>query len=305
MTLPFGRYFWKLFLVNAALMALVLAGCVWVILRQFDRFHEEELSRHLFAQAAALKVAVNDRFDRAHGGELNALAGKVGSTEIEGIRVTFILADGTVVGDSQAAATKMESHADRPEIRAALENGSGESIRWSRTVAENMKYVAVRMGSASDPRGVVRVSRAVRSIAAQARPAQRLIVTIALISVLAAILLALTLALLWSRRIRRITETALSISRGDLSARVEVFGHDEVALLGRSLNEMRERLSTQLETIDRQRRMLDSLVSQLREGVVVTDGEGRIVLINSEAMALLQLSPSEPEGSFLGQPVEQ
>jgi two-component system phosphate regulon sensor histidine kinase PhoR len=168
-----------------------------------------------------------------------------------------------------------------------------------------MKYVAVRVGSADDPRGVVRVSMALQSIAAQTQPAQRLIVTIALVSVLAAILLALGLALLWSRRIRRITETARVVSRGDLSAPIEVVGHDEVAILGRSLNEMRERLSRQLQTIDRQRRTLDSLVSQLREGVVVADGEGRIVLINSEAVELLQLSPAEPHRSYCGQTVEQ
>lgn len=305
MAVRLGRYFWKLFLVNAALMALVLAGCVWVIMSQFDRFHEEELSRHLRGQAVALEVAVRDRFDRAHAEELNALANQVGSTEVDGIRVTFVLADGTVLGDSEADPAEMESHSDRPEIRTAIRTGAGESVRWSHTVAKSMKYVAVRVGTAEDPRGVVRVSMALRSIAARAQPAQRLLVTIALTAAGAAVLLAMALALLWSRRIRRITEAARTISRGDLSARIEVFGHDEVALLGRSLNRMRARLSAQLETIDRQRRTLDSLVSQLREGVVVTNAEGRIVLINSEARRLLQLSPGAPDGSLLGRTVEQ
>ncbi len=300
-----GRYFWKLFLVNAVVMVLVLAGCVWVIVSQLDGLRQEELSRHLLAQASALEVAVRDRFDSMHAAELNALAEQVGSTELEGVRVTFVLAHGTVLGDSEANASEMDSHADRPEIQQALASGSGESVRWSHTVAKNMKYVAVRVGSPGDPRGVVRVSMAVRSIAAQAQPAQRLVVAVALASVLAAVLLAWALALLWSRRIRRITEAARSISRGDLSARIEVFGHDEVAHLGRSLNEMRERLSAQLETIDRQHRTLDSLVSQLREGVVVADAEGRIVLINSEAIELLQLSPGEAGNSFVGQTVEQ
>ena len=305
MVLRLGRYFWKLFLVNAALMALVIAGCIWVIVSQLDALRQEELSRHLLAQASALEVAVRDRFDPAHSAELNALAQQVGSTELEGVRVTFVLVGGTVLGDSEANASEMESHADRPEVQQALASGSGESVRWSHTVAKNMKYVAVRVGAADAPRGVVRVSMAIQSIAARAHPTQRLVVMISLVSVLAAILLALALALLWSRRIQRVTQAARSISGGDLSARVDTIGNDEVALLGRSLNEMRERLSVQLETIDRQHRTLDSLVSQLREGVVVADAEGRIVLINSEAMGLLQLSPAETGGSFLGQTVEQ
>jgi len=300
-----GRYFWKLFLVNAALMAVVLAGCVWVIMWQFDRFHEIELSRYLFAQATTLEIAVQDRFDHEHVNELNALAEKIGTRELDDIRVTFVFADGTVAGDSVADRAKMDWHGDRPEIISALKTGFGESIRWSHTVTKNMKYIAVRVGSADNPVGVVRISKAVSHIAAQTRPAQQLVVTLVFTSVFAAILLALALALLWSRRIRRITESAQSISRGDLSARIEVFGHDEVALLGRSLNEMRERLSAQLETIDRHRRTLDSLVSQLQEGVVVADADGRIVLINSEAIKLLQLSTREASDSFIGQTVEQ
>lgn len=300
-----GRYFWKLFLANAVVMALVLAGCVWVIVSQLDRLRQEELTDHLLAQASALNVAVRDRFAPAHAGALNALAQQVGSKGLDGVRVTFVLADGTVLGDSEANAAQMESHADRPEIRQALAGGFGQSVRWSHTVAKNMKYVAVRVGAADHPLGVVRVSMAVRSIAARAHPTQRLAAAIALVSVLAAILLALALALLWSRRIQRITEAARSISGGDLSARVEVVGHDELAVLGRSLNDMRERLAGQLDTIDRHRRTLDSLVSQLREGVVVADAEGRIVLINSEAITLLRVSPGDTNGSFLGQTIEQ
>ncbi len=305
MPLRLGRYFWKLFLANAVVMGIVLAGCVWIIVSELDQFRQEELSNHLSAQASALEVAVRDRFDPAHAEELNALAQQVGSTELEGVRVTFVLVDGAVLGDSEASVSKMESHADRPEIQQALATGFGESVRWSHTVAKDMKYVAVRVGTASKPRGVVRVSMAVQSIAARAQPARRLAIAIALVSVLAAILLALAIALLWSRRIQSITEAARSISGGDLSARVAVSGHDEIAVLGRSLNEMRERLSGQLGTIDRQRRTLDSLVSQLREGVVVVDADGRVVLINSEAVELLQISSDEVGSSFVGQTFEQ
>ncbi len=305
MALRLGRYFWKLFLANALVMAVVLAVSVWVIVSQLDQFRQEELSRHLFAQASALEVAVRDRFDLARAADLNALAKQVGSTEHEGVRVTFVLADGTVLGDSEANAAEMESHADRPEIQQALAAGSGESVRWSHTVAKYMDYVAVRVGSGDNTLGVVRLSMAVESIAALSKRARRLAVTMAGVSVLAAALLACALALLWSRPIRLLTEAARSISGGDLSARVEVVGTDEVAALGRSLNEMREKLSTHVDTIDRQRRTLDSLVSQLREGVVVADAAGRIVLVNAEAIGMLQPTQASSEESYVGKSVEQ
>ncbi|MGN0577588.1 MAG: PAS domain-containing sensor histidine kinase, partial [Ruminiclostridium sp.] len=42
-------------------------------------------------------------------------------------RVTWIAADGAVIYDSGADSGEMENHIDREEIKAALENGAGES----------------------------------------------------------------------------------------------------------------------------------------------------------------------------------
>src|SRR5215217_3432610 len=62
-------------------------------------------------------------------------------------RVTFITADGTVVGDSTQSDTQLQTldnHATRPEVIAARETGFGESQRYSTTVSTDMLYVAVR-----------------------------------------------------------------------------------------------------------------------------------------------------------------
>jgi two-component system phosphate regulon sensor histidine kinase PhoR len=101
------------------------------------------------------------------------------------------------------------------------------------------------------------------------------------------VLLSLVLSYLWSAPVRRITKTARSISQGDLSARVEVHGNNELSEMGRWLNRVCDSLSEQLQTLDAQRRQHESLIGTLTEGVLVTDGEGRIVLINPVARRLL------------------
>lgn len=63
----------------------------------------------------------------------------------EDIRVTLVHADGTVYYDNFADPNAMDSHADRPEIRQALENGSGSDIRNSSTVDQSAFYYAVRL----------------------------------------------------------------------------------------------------------------------------------------------------------------
>lgn len=63
----------------------------------------------------------------------------------EDIRVTLVHADGTVYYDNFADPNAMDNHADRPEIRQALENGSGSDIRNSSTVDQSAFYYAVQL----------------------------------------------------------------------------------------------------------------------------------------------------------------
>lgn len=63
----------------------------------------------------------------------------------ENIRVTLVHADGTVYYDNFADPNAMDNHADRPEIRQALGNGSGSDIRNSSTVDQSAFYYAVRL----------------------------------------------------------------------------------------------------------------------------------------------------------------
>ena len=59
--------------------------------------------------------------------------------------MTLVRADGTVYYDNFADPNAMDNHANRPEIRQALENGSGSDIRNSSTVDQSAFYYAVRL----------------------------------------------------------------------------------------------------------------------------------------------------------------
>jgi two-component system phosphate regulon sensor histidine kinase PhoR len=303
----FSRLFWKLFLGYAVLMALALVACVLLIIREFEQFHAEELRAQLRARALVLGNQVRGRFEPAQAEELDRLAHEVGDSDIGGMRVTFIAADGTVRGDSQADAARMDSHHDREEVRAAREHGWGASTRWSGTLARRLEYVAVRVGDKTDPEGVVRLALAVQTIGARTQSVRRIIWTIALVALTATVVFAFGLARLWTMPIRRITVIARRLSRGDFSTSVRVRGSDELAGLARSLNDMRDHLREQLGTIDRQRRTLEALLNQLQEGVIVAGPDGRIILANPAAARLLQpeRDPEDTCASWVGRAVEQ
>lgn len=303
-----GPFFWKLFLGNVLLMALGLGVTAWLIFSEVQRLHLEDLTSQLGNHASIIRPMVHGRLDVAHRDEIDELAKSVGGGGADGIRVTIVAADGSVLGDSERAnPANLDNHRDRPEVIEAIRTGRGESRRYSQSVRREMKYVAVRVGTKNAPEGVVRAAMTVRTITERLGSAQRLIWRIAIGALIGVVLLALGLAILWSSRIQRITAIARSVSRGDLTARAPVSGSDEVAELGGSLNEMREKLAGQLSTIDRQRKTLEALLAQLQEAVIVAGSDGRIVLCNPSAQRLLchALPARRAQSGWTGRAVEE
>ncbi len=87
--------------------------------------------------------------------------------------------------------------------------------------------------------------------------------------------LLLTSALAWSmagrvvRPVRELTMTARLIGEHDLSARIPVQGDDELAELGRTFNEMLDRLDAGFTT---QRRVIDDVAHELRTPITIVRG---------------------------------
>lgn len=75
-------------------------------------------------------------------------------------RVTLINSDGTVLFESDADASKMSNHLDRPEIKDAIAKGNGSDTRISDTIGVEDYYYAERL----DDGNILRVSTEVSSV---------------------------------------------------------------------------------------------------------------------------------------------
>jgi len=70
-----------------------------------------------------------------------------------------------------------------------------------------------------------------------------------------------------ARRIQKLSGTASTIARGDLSASAQMEGEDEVAVLGASLNTMTTNLRGMIDSERQRREQLDSVLAAMRETV--------------------------------------
>jgi diguanylate cyclase (GGDEF)-like protein len=85
------------------------------------------------------------------------------------------------------------------------------------------------------------------------------------------------------RTIRRLVDAARAIARGDLKQRVPVQGRDELALLGRTFNQMAFQLQTRLDELEAERGRLRDVISRFGEELGATHDSDQLMRLIVEA----------------------
>ncbi len=292
------KLFWRvyLWLFAAAMAAFLLAGVLAD--RTIRTVYREQVAAELQGQAEwmAGELGMNARlpaYDR-----LDARCKEAG--RLAQIRVTAVLADGRVVGDSDAEPSAMENHGNRPEIREALAGGVGKSERFSDTQRRRLSYLAVPVRRDGKVVAAVRTSMPLadidRALAATSRRVGLGVLAAAALFALAASVLVRQV----SRPLEEMRSAAERMAGGDLRARVEVTtGGEEMRALGRALNRMGEQLGARMETITQQSNELKAVFGSMTEGVLAVDADGRVLNLNTAAAALLGVAPEQARGRML------
>ena len=152
-------------------------------------------------------------------------------------RITLIGPDGRVKYDSKEDDVTLQNHKNRPEVKAALKNGSGQDIRESNTLNKEMFYYAVKLENGD----ILRVSKTVDTAfrtAMKVFPAMGLIALIML--AFAGILVK------W-----QVTRLIRPINRLDLENPLE--------------NDVYEELTPLLQSIDKQNKEKDAVANMRKE----------------------------------------
>ena len=193
----------------------------------------------------------------------------------ERFRLTWIASDGRVLYDTQVTdVASMENHAGRQEVQEALENGSGESSRYSDTLLQQTLYVARRLTDGTVLR--ISVSRATAGMLALGMIQPMLVVLVA----------ALIFAGLMAGRLsRRIVDP---LNRLDLEHPLENDAYEELAPLLSRINYQHKEIDAQLRTLRQKTDEFTQITGSMQEGLVLLDEKGTVLSINHAACRLFQ-----------------
>ncbi len=214
-------------------------------------------------------------------------------------RVTIIARDGTVLGDSEHDPMTMENHAARPEVIEALAEGVGASTRYSTTLGQQMLYVAVPITSQGT---VIGISRVALPLIEVQNYINRLILIVAIsmvVTALIAILVAVFVARATTQPIRQLTQAARRIASGELEQKIPVLTIDESGQLAKTFNEMSSSLKNLVAEISDEKSKLAAILSNMADGVIMTDNEGLVLLANQAAEHMFDFEEKKVIGKHL------
>ena len=193
-------------------------------------------------------------------------------------RLTWVAADGSVRYDTHADVTSLENHADRKEIRDALEQGAGEDFRYSNTLLERTVYEAKKLSDGT----VLRISTSQKTV--------MILVVGMLRPVCIVIAIALGLSALLARSVAK--KIVAPLDSLDLEQPMANDTYEELKPLLKRLNQQHRQIAKQMRTLQRKSDEFAQITAHMQEGLVVLDKETKIRSINAAAMEILNAEES-------------
>lgn len=283
----------RLFLLFLSVFGLSLVGAWLYLVPHLERMLTDRIERELSVKLFLIQRDVSGQSwltrDREKWKPLVDDLGRRAQ-----VRVTLIDPDGNVFADSDVVVSdlgRVENHAGRPEVMAALAKGEGTDLRMSSTVKKRMLYGAVPFGPDDRPTGVVRLAIPLTEVDEVMDRMHGNLRYGGLFAFVMAFFLAAGSTHLVSRRVIQLTEVASRMAAGDLTARTRMKGRDEIANLGMTLDRLAEGLTRTMNDFTREKTLFEGVLKGMQEGVLLLDREHRIILANPALRSILMLTP--------------
>lgn len=293
------RLIWHLYPAFLGLGLAVLLAVSLYAAHSFHLFYYNQVTSDLAIRTHLLRSQITTLLQTGDYEKIDALCKSL--YEKTNTRFTIILPDGRVIGDSVENPGEMQDHSDRPEFRESIEDGQGQSVRFSGTVGQNTMYLATRLGTDREITAVIRAAVPVTTLERELAAFYRRVLGAAVLLAVLAAFISLYLSKKISRPIEIMKASAKRFTAGDLNHTISLPNAAETADLAQMLNEMAGQLRSRINTITEDKNRIKAILSGMVEGVMAFDSAGTIIDMNKAAADYLGVD----EKQSLGRSIEE
>lgn len=257
--------------LTSLFVLLISFGLVFVVLFNHS---QNQLLDELRSEAGYISYAVENE-----GAEyINNFVG-------DDKRITLVASDGTVLVDTSADVSTLDNHADRKEIKDALQSGDGISARYSDTMMKNTVYYAKRLSDGT----VLRVSATHDSV---------FVLLLSLVYPLSVIIIvALVISLVISHRVSK--SIIKPINELDLDSPAGNEAYEELTPLLKKISAQKRTIEKQVRAARQRQEEFKLITENMSEGLLVIDANANVLSYNKAAVHLLEIDNVKNGGSVL------
>lgn len=184
-------------------------------------------------------------------------------------------------------------------VKRALLGTEDEDILRDQNTGHRMRVLAVPVKSDNETIGAIYIEASMEEIYEQMRQINQILMTGTIIALVITAALGILLARTITRPILDMRRQAQVLGKGDFSRKVHVYGKDEIGQLAITFNELTNKLKNANATTEAEKRKLSSVLSHMTDGVIATDQEGKIILINKQAELMLNVFQEDIVGNSI------
>lgn len=264
----------KIFKASFLTSMLVLAISVLMIFGILGGYFEAQMFSELESETQYISYGIKD-------GEADFLK----NFEKEHKRITIISPGGAVLADTKADAETLENHAERKEVKDALENGVGKSERYSDTLLEKTLYYAKKL----DNGNILRVSATQKSV---------LVLLLGLLQpIFFIIAIALCISLFLSHKVSNAVIKPLNAI--DLEHPQETDTYAELAPFLKKISVQNRTIKEQIKEAEKSREAFRLICENMNEGFLVIDKNAKVLSYNSAAIRLLDIDETAADSVLM------
>lgn len=151
-------------------------------------------------------------------------------------------------------------------------------------------------GNSGNPLGIISVTTNIESRYAQVKDIGVIFVSSSLIAIVLVIIITFLISQGITKPIAEMKKQTEKIAEGNYTGEVKIYSDDELGQLGQAINDLSFKIKEAQESIESERQRLDSVLRHMSDGVIATDRRGRIVIMNTAALDILNLKSEKVIG---------
>ena len=283
------RILWRIFPAFLILAIIILAAMTWYSTYFFEKVALKSATDTLYQETALIETLIRTPLKAKDFETIDRTLKQVAVSNT--CRLTVILPDGTVIGDSMTDVATLENHKDRPEFVAALGLKRGTVERYSRTLKQRALYVAMPVVENGRAIAVVRASDSLVAVQ-QATRTFYIQILVACATILAAVSIGCYFLYHWlTTPLETLRDGIQRFSAGHLNYRLSVPpGDSEMSVITRAVNDMACQLDERFQSLQNEQREKETILTSLFDGIMVVDCHESILNLNNVAETILGLT---------------